>query len=227
MRPNDGNDEALASKPSDGSDARSATARQRRRREILAAAKRVFADRGYHNASINDIIRGAKIARGTFYLYFQSKHLVFDSILDEAIRDLRVRIKRVDVEEGAPAPRVQLRGSLVRVLDYLIDDRHFTHMLLHQGLSTDAEVAERVNEFYGHVTDLIQSSLEHGIAMGLVRDCDTQLVAAALLGAIRGIISYLLTSSEELSQADREAAVDQLIAFALRGVVVGGRWESM
>jgi AcrR family transcriptional regulator len=52
-------------------------AKQERRRQILSAAKQVFADAGYHGASIHAIIERAQIARGTFYLYFESKAAVF------------------------------------------------------------------------------------------------------------------------------------------------------
>src|SRR6185503_7607063 len=84
--------------------------KQERRRQILAAAKAVFAEAGYHGASIHAIIERAQIARGTFYLYFESKAAVFDSILDEAMRDLRGRIHRIDVETpDAPPPQLQLR----------------------------------------------------------------------------------------------------------------------
>ena len=64
-------------------------AKQERRRQILGAAKHVFADAGYHGASIHAIIERAQIARGTFYLYFESKAAVFDSILDQAMAELR------------------------------------------------------------------------------------------------------------------------------------------
>ncbi|MCX5743965.1 MAG: helix-turn-helix domain containing protein, partial [Proteobacteria bacterium] len=63
-------------------------AKQERRRKILGAAKYVFAEAGYHGASINMIIERAQIARGTFYLYFESKAAVFNSILDVAMADL-------------------------------------------------------------------------------------------------------------------------------------------
>lgn len=47
--------------------------KRERRQQILDAAKHVFAEAGYHGASINAIIERAEIARGTFYLYFESK----------------------------------------------------------------------------------------------------------------------------------------------------------
>ncbi|HEY4179695.1 MAG TPA: helix-turn-helix domain-containing protein, partial [Kofleriaceae bacterium] len=72
-------------------------AKLERRRQILAAAKAVFAEAGYHGASIHAIIERAEIARGTFYLYFASKAAVFDSILEQALADLRSKIHRIDV----------------------------------------------------------------------------------------------------------------------------------
>src|ERR1051325_3822735 len=94
--------------------------KQERRRQIIAAAKSVFADSGYHGASINAIIEKAQIARGTFYLYFESKSAVFDAILDQAMTELRSRIHRIEVDDkSAPAPQVQLREQILSTLDYI------------------------------------------------------------------------------------------------------------
>src|SRR5437773_8853459 len=97
--------------------------KRERRRQILSAAKYVFAEAGYHGASINAIVERAQIARGTFYLYFESKSAVFDSILDQALSDLRTRIRRIEVDDpAAPAPQVQLRGQVVATLEYIVSD---------------------------------------------------------------------------------------------------------
>ena len=99
-------------------------AKQERRRQILGAAKVVFAEAGYHGASIHAIIERAQIARGTFYLYFASKAAVFDSILDQALADLRGLIKRIEVEDpNAPPPQVQLRSQVIATLEYIVKDR--------------------------------------------------------------------------------------------------------
>jgi AcrR family transcriptional regulator len=192
--------------------------RRQRRAQILEAAKAVFAEHGYHKAAINEIIRRAGIARGTFYLYFESKQKVFDSILAEALEQLRSRLFRIETDGGAPPPQVQLRQQLVQVFQYLLEDRHFTLMLLRQGLGTDTEVAERVTNFYGHAQDLIHRSLERGMEMGILRQHDPNLISAALLGAVRGILAQLIGANE---QPDYEKVVDELIAFALRGVLTG------
>ncbi len=198
---------------------RSAQAREHRRSQILAAAKEVIADRGYHKASINEIIRRADIARGTFYLYFESKEKVFASILEEALRALRARILRIEVADPRAAPpKQQLRDSLVRVFDYVLGERPLTQILLLHGQAADVEAAARVDGFYREIKELIRSSLDHGLEMGLVRPCNSRLVAAALLGAVRGVVQDAIDASEPPST---EAIVDELISFALRGVFQG------
>lgn len=195
---------------------RASVAREVRRSQILAAARDVFAEHGFHRASINEIIKRAAIARGTFYLYFESKESVFDSILDEVMHELRARIRRIDVAPGAPPPAMQLRTSLISVIDYVVGDQSLTRILLEHGQTPDTDVADRVAGFFGEARGLIQSSLDHGIGMGLVRECNTGLVAATLLGAVRGAIQFCLSTTPRPST---EEVVDELIAFALRGVL--------
>ena len=64
--------EALA----DGRTTRAAKQRQDRREQVLLCAQRVFSRKGYHAAGVADIIQAAGVARGTFYLYFESKRRV-------------------------------------------------------------------------------------------------------------------------------------------------------
>ena len=191
--------------------------RLQRRRQILDAAKVVFAELGYHNASINEIISRANIARGTFYLYFSNKHKVFDSILDEALSALRARLTRIVVDDpAADPPEAQLRQNLVRIFDYVLGDQQLTRLLLNHAQHPQTEVAERVDEFFLHATALIESSLERGIAMGLVRPCNTGLVASALLGAVRGMVSYCLKADPP---PGIDSIVNEILAFSLHGVL--------
>lgn len=192
-------------------------AKQERRRQILAAAKAVFAEAGYHGASIHAIIERAEIARGTFYLYFASKAAVFDSILDQALADLRARIHRIEVDDPkAPPPQVQLRDQVVATLAYIVKDRPLATLLLSAGNTPDVEAAERIEQFYGEMRDLLRRALESGLEIGLLRKCHPELVAAAMLGMIRGVIEQLVRKDNELVVED---VVAELLMVALRGVL--------
>ena len=67
--------------------------RQLRRADILAAAERVFAQKGYHAAAMQDIAREAQYATGTVYLYFKDKEELYLSILEEKMGNLTARLK--------------------------------------------------------------------------------------------------------------------------------------
>ena len=59
--------------------------RQARREQVLRHAKRIFARKGYHRTNVADIITRARIARGTFYLYFQNKKDLFEELLNQVL----------------------------------------------------------------------------------------------------------------------------------------------
>jgi len=192
-------------------------AKLERRRQILSSAKGVFAEAGYHGASIHAIIERAQIARGTFYLYFESKAAVFDSILDEAMRELRGRIKRIDVETpNAVPPQQQLREQVIATLDYIVRDRALATLLLSAGHTPDAEAAERLDQFFGEVRALLERAMESGMEIGLLRKVDPQLAAAAMLGMFRGVVEQL-TSQTHLPPI--ENVVAEVLMIALRGVL--------
>src|SRR5690606_41351973 len=83
------------------------TARGSRTRErILAGATAVFAEHGYHEASIVKITEAAAVAQGTFYLYFTSKQEVFE----EVVRDLNSRVRRARHEASSAEPDRRAAG---------------------------------------------------------------------------------------------------------------------
>ena len=192
-------------------------AKLERRRQIIAAAKAVFADSGYHGASIHAIIERAQIARGTFYLYFESKAAVFDSILDQAMTDLRGRLHRIEVNDPqAPPPQVALREQMVSTFEYIVHDRPLAMLLLSAGHTPDAEAAERLDQFYGEVRDLLRRALESGMELGLLRKVEPRLVAAAMLGLIRGVIEQIITQPDPPTV---DFVVSEMLMVALRGVL--------
>jgi AcrR family transcriptional regulator len=191
-------------------------AKLERRRRIIEAAKAVFAEAGYHGASIHAIVERAQIARGTFYLYFESKAAVFDSILDQALSDLRTKIRRIEVDDpAAPPPQLQLREQVIATLEYVVRDRPLALLLLSAGHTPDAEAAERLEQFFAEVRDLLRRALETGVEIGLARSCQPDLVAAALLGMIRGVIEFVVRGEAVAI----EPVVSEMLMVALRGVL--------
>src|SRR5271168_3539815 len=197
-----------------GSARRVAMERQARRAQVLRHAKRIFARKGYHRTNVADIIARARIARGTFYLYFQNKKDLFEELLEQAVTELTQRIQRLRPGPNEPDPVDQLRANLTRVLDYAMAERELTDILLNHSTGFDHELDDKIQDFYDRIAALIKRSLDLGIEMNLVRNSDTRAVSYAILGGIKELIGMLSRSND----VDPSALVEEILQFGLSGV---------
>ncbi len=188
--------------------------RHARRAQVLRHAKRIFARKGYHRTNVADIIARARIARGTFYLYFENKKDLFEELLEQVLGELTVRIQRIRPGPGEADPVDQLRANLTRVLRYVLAERELTDILLHHATGFDHELDGKIRDFYDRIAALIKRSLDLGIEMNLVRNSDTRAVSYAILGGIKEVVGMLSRSDEP----DIAALVEEILGFGLRGV---------
>ena len=209
----------------DGRAARAERRRAQRRRAILEAAMRVFREKGYHQASVHDIIDEARIARGTFYLYFTSKQELFGELVAELLQALRGQVKRISLAPGAPAPLDQLHANFRRVVTTVLARDDVATIILRHPVGFDEESGAKVNLFFEQVRQMVEDALRVGQSLGLLRACDTSIVAAAALGGLRETLArMLMADAGELPPGPRESfrdptkLADELMAFFLRGL---------
>jgi AcrR family transcriptional regulator len=188
--------------------------KQARRAQVLRHAKRIFARKGYHRTNVADIISRARIARGTFYLYFENKKDLFEELLEQVLRELAIRIQRIRLGPGEPEPADQLRTNLRRVVWFVLNERDLTSILMSHALGFDPELDARIQSFYDRIAAQIQRSLDLGITMGLVRECDTRTAAYCILGGVKETIVQI--SREAPPDIDR--LVEEILRFGLSGV---------
>lgn len=181
--------------------------REQRRREILRAAKVVFAAKGYHATGVADIIAEAQVARGTFYLYFQSKRHVFETLLDEFLEILRNRVLRIDETAGIEGVKTQLRENVTRVLDAFAENPELSRIILNEAVGLDKGFDDKLSAFYQGLLDLISHSLKLGQEMGIIRPLDTRVIAASILGSVKEVVQRVLHG-----RLDRREAVSGLVA---------------
>lgn len=203
--------------PSDGRSLRAMRLRSERRVQILGVARTLFSSRGYHETSIQDILDQADIARGTFYLHFDSKRAIFDELIDEFLGRIQAVITVVDVRPEAPPPLRQIEDNLDRIFAVLKKNRDMTGITLRltEGLDTQCDV--KMADFYGRLLWLLRHALELGQGMGLVRACDAEVVAQAALGGLKEVVLHWIvrrdSTAEELARVSHES-----LAYALHGL---------
>ena len=113
--------------------------RDLKRQRLVDSAKEAFANKGYQETSISEIVRRAGIARSTFYQYFDSKLNLFESILDSFLQDLHESIQPISLVPGAATPMIQIQDNLTRVLDLMLGERDLTRILSPNCLDIRAE----------------------------------------------------------------------------------------
>ena len=192
--------------------------RDLRKQRLVEHAKAEFAHKGFHETNISEIVRQAGVARSTFYQYFDSKLHLFQSIFDSFLQDLHDAVQPISLAPGAAAPLVQIQDNLTRVLDLVLHERDLTYIFLNHSGALDQKVAGRVSEFYAQAAGMIQRSLNLGIAMNLVRPCDTRLTSFSIIGAVKEVVFQLTTSEDPRPSTD--VLVRQLLEFGMDGVLV-------
>ena len=124
-----------------------------RQRQILACAKRVFAQRGFHAANISHICAEAGIGRGTLYQYFRNKKAVFTEILRETLARVRARVESQRTVRF-PAPEKLTREQVIEfsarglreILDVVFEDEHSLRLLLREAVGLDVDVEKLLGE---------------------------------------------------------------------------------
>lgn len=96
---------------------RGARRRARTRADLLVAARKVFATRGYHDATITEITQSAAVGAGTFYLHFRDKEAIFTTLLEEGLDTLRQQVVEEIAHHGHPSLPVAIRAVFHRVYE--------------------------------------------------------------------------------------------------------------
>ena len=168
---------------STAADRRAARA-EARREEILDAAQRIFAERGYHETGIADIAAELGIGHGTFYRYFDNKQDIAAQVLERAIMEIAAALSDEDpaASNTVDEYREQTRRIMFNMFE-LLDSRPEAFNLLHvQSLAIDVEALHTSFEAYSGYTEAF---LANGIEKGFLRqDMDVEITAQALTGLI-------------------------------------------
>ena len=99
--------------------------RERRRQQIIVAAKRVFSEKGYSKSTMEDIAREAELSPGTLYLYFKNKDELYASLSLRILQYLNIRLEDVKREKD-----VEPRKKIAAIKEALFDVYQFDPMIL-------------------------------------------------------------------------------------------------
>lgn len=195
-----------------------------RRQQILFAARDVFAKRGYHQATIDDIVAQAGVARGTFYLYFEDKRAVFSDLIDRFAQQLSMSITRIATDDPARPVAEQVLENIRAIIGTCLAERTMTKILFTDAVGVDPAFDRKLTTFYDAVVQLLTESLKDGQALGIVDDGEPRVLAYLSIGALKELLYQAVTLG--LAEESADALTQQLYAFLAGGYLRVSRSES-
>jgi AcrR family transcriptional regulator len=169
----------------------------------------VFADIGFGAASVRDIVRRTDLATGTFYNYFPDKESVLRALVNEISGEARRRVQAARHRAGTLEEFVT--SGFRAYLEFLAEDR-VTFDLLRRNAGTIRTMFD--DPAVGAGTEELRADLDAGIASGAVPAHDTELMAAAMVGAALEVGVRVV----EREPPDVDGAVDLLAGVFLAGL---------
>ncbi len=155
-----------------------------RKSELLAAARSVFSKKGFHDATIDDIAREAGVAKGTVYLYFESKQKIYLGALRDGIEMLN---SEMHAEAAAPAlVKDKLRKLIAAKLTFFEEHRDFFQIFQSELGRVEATMSE-CKDLYFEQAKIIEKVLQEGIKEGALQKLNARKTAFAITDLSRGI----------------------------------------
>lgn len=189
-----------------------------KRTAMMQASVRVFAKKGYHAATVRDVVKEAGVSVGTFYFYFPDKETLFVHLYEETADFLLKSIQQA-VNGPATLPK-QISNAIQTYLNIAIYEPAIVRLLLLGGMGAVPALYFKRTQFREKLTQIWQQPLDEALDKNLVAPQNTRRTAEALAGAFDEIILNLL--SQPSPEREAKTLAQEMTVFALRAVAYTG-----
>jgi TetR/AcrR family transcriptional regulator, fatty acid metabolism regulator protein len=185
------------------------------RTKILEAAVQVFAQKGYHETRVDDIVAESKTSKGSVYFYFPSKQDIFLGLIDTFSGLLENRLNEAIQKEVHGVQ--QMDTALHICLKLFSQYRTLAKIALVQAVGLGVVFEERRRDLNQRFAHIIQTRLDQAVSDGSIPPIQTELAARIWVGALNEIVVHWIYTGEP----DLESAIPEIKAFLLRSIGAG------
>jgi len=184
-----------------------AAAQAEKRRQIMEAAVRAFARKGYHACRVGEIAEEAGVAYGLVYHYFGSKEEVLESIFRDTWTQMLARIK--EVAESGESANEQVRKVTALVLRTWRRDPDLVRVLVREVTRSPEQLQRQIDEI-GHAYDALEQIVANGQETGEFRnDLNSKIAATIFYGALEEVLTgwvmgQLPEGDEDIAKAEQD-----------------------
>jgi len=173
-------------------------------------ATRVFSESGYGGSDMQGIADALGIAKGTIYLYFNSKKELFLAATLRAIENLASTIKRE--VKTASGPLEKIRAIIGAHLRFSSENRDLAEIIARERGEFLAHAEETYYRVFSENTKYLEEILRSGITDGIFRETDVEQTTAILANLLAGtIFTHTLRQGRNETGPSTDAITDFLL----------------
>lgn len=181
-----------------------------RREALLAAAQRVLSTQGVEKATIDEVTAAAGMAKGTFYLYFQSKSDLVAAMRREFAAELAERVAGSITSEGPH----DWPGTIRQLLESAADS-YLANLPLHEAVLYHGDAGEGEAGWTAEIVRALEGFITAGSKAGAFTVDDPEFTAVLLFDAIHGLFHHALHQPQG---PDRQRVVDAAWQLSVRAL---------
>lgn len=179
---------------------------------ILKVSRKLFAEKGFLATSTNEIIAEAKVAIGTFYIYFDDKRAVYDYLLNDYSKQIR-KIIQIAIKD-LPTREEKERVGLKTFINFSRQDP-LSYRIIWESMFVDHDLFQ---DYYSNFAKAYMKNLQTAVdAHEVDSNIDLETLAFMLMG-ISNFIGLQILFKDKISDAEIDRIVDQVIYFLKYGM---------
>jgi AcrR family transcriptional regulator len=168
------------------------------REEILSAAEKVFAAKGFFPTTMSDIARRAEFGTGTLYKYFKSKEELYFTLIDEKVEEINRLVKTELSQRNSAIERI--KKVLQLQFEFIERNRDFFRIYVSERSrfewTVKDDLGKGLHEKMVSYIDILSEVIRQGIKKGEFRSMDPRDLAHALVGIVNSFVFEWLISRE-------------------------------
>ncbi len=205
--------------------------KSQRRDEIMAAAKEVFARKGFHATTIADIAKRAGLAYGLIYWYFDSKDELFHALMAVEEGALRAHVGAALAALGAPEAgdaggEAQFRAAVQATFEFFEADKATVKLLFRDAYTFGDRFEKHLGGIYERFIDDIETFIVASQERGEVVAAPPRMVAYTLAALIGQLAHRRLSTDDDVTAAQVADFVVSLVLDGLRPRILPGEATS-
>jgi len=187
------------------------------REEILSAAEKVFAAKGFFPTTMSNIARRAEFGTGTLYKYFKSKEELYFTLIDEKVEEINRLVKTELSQRNSTVERIK---KVLRLqFEFIERNRDFFRIYISERSrfewTVKDDLGKGLHEKMVSYIDILSEVIRQGIKKGEFRSMDPRDLAHAFVGIVNSFVFEWLISREPYPLVSK---LDIVLEIFLSGV---------